>query len=142
MPSSNPFDSSVLCILSDIHQLAAMNVISIKEVINTIDSGAPFSCKVVSYDRKRKRGGTIKIIDEGRVARNDQIGSSPFTSGTGSERPLTKMEQLEAAKKKAPRHKKNYTRNVIILQEGMDTSLIEKIHPPLIIAFNGKQVLV
>jgi hypothetical protein len=37
-----------------------------------------------------------------------------------------------------PNHQWHYTRNIRLLSQGMATESIIKIHPPLIIEFNGQ----
>jgi hypothetical protein len=58
-------------------------------------------------------------------------------------RPATKAETavLDIGKKYQPNHQPNYTRNVRLTSAGTPTSIIKKIHPPLLIEFNGKIVV-
>ena len=51
-----------------------------------------------------------------------------------------KAQQLAMAKRN-PRHRRWYTRNICLLQNGVLTSIIRKIHPPLILEFNGQIVV-
>ncbi len=111
-----------------------MQTITVKEILEYLETGAACSMRVIAYDRKRKRGGHIKDIDEAKLLQ--------AKTRVKNARGATKMEQLKKSTKRSARHRKNFTRNLVILQDGFETSLIEKIHPPLIIQFNGKKVLV
>ena len=110
-----------------------MEVITIKEVLASMSTGNPFSLSYVTYDRSRKKGGQIKHVEEAELVMRQTIEG----------RPLTKKEASITAptKKKNPNHSENYTRNIRILQDGQATSLIKKIHPPLILTFNQLQVV-
>ena len=102
-----------------------------------MESGQAFSLKVVAYNRQRKKGGDIKEYAEAILVR-------PTNEGEGNGRPPTRLEQLRkelAACKRDPRHRKWYTRNIRILQNGFPTSIIRTIHPPLVIEFNGQKVV-
>lgn len=114
-----------------------MEIITIRQMLRAMETGAPFSCTVVSYDRRRRKGGQIIEYGEARLLREDE------EKQAAGARPLTKQEKLAAALKetKTPRHGKWYTRNIRILQDGHPTSLIKKIHPPLVVFFNHKQVV-
>lgn len=102
-----------------------MNVLSFRQVRQHIDSGKPFTATVVKYDRKRKTGGAIWEI-EAQLAKEKP-----------NKRPQTKREHLRGAIHNNYAH---YTRNVRMLMDGLETSLIRKIHVPLIIKFNGCDV--
>lgn len=111
-------------------------MITLREIIDHIDSGEPFSCKVVSYDEKRKKGGSIIEYDELRVLRPEEA----LKEQKG--RPKTETEKLKAELyniKRNPHHKKHFTRNCRIYQQGHPVSLIRKIHVALIIEFNGEK---
>lgn len=58
------------------------------------------------------------------------------------ERPMTALERrltgIEDAERRNPNHQQHYTRNIRILQRGQPTEMEVKIHPPLIIEFNGE----
>ena len=103
-----------------------------------MESGKSFSCKVVSYDRKRKKGGVVLHYPEAELVK-----ASDADKEDSLQRMPTKMEQqhlqIEAIKRN-PHHKKWYTRNIRILQDGFPTAIIKTIHPPLLIEFNGQNV--
>lgn len=109
-------------------------IITLKEVRDIIASGEHFSCVAVSFDKKRRTGGEFIEIIEGVIAKKD---SDEF-----AERSLTKIErEIFEIKTKSPNHYLNHTRNVAICVDGYVTNVIKKIHPPLIIKFNGKNVV-
>jgi len=111
-----------------------------RKLLEYMDSGKIFSCKVVTYDKNRKKGGTIVEYSEAK-----QLGA-----GEGEhipeQRPPTRIEAKRSPNKpgtkRNPNHRKYYTRNIVIYQNGVETAIKRKIHPPLIVEFNGKEVLV
>jgi len=110
-------------------------MITIKNILSYMESGKPFSLTLISYDRKRKKGGQKISYPEAILVQKEQKQTN---------RTLTKIEQQKqqlAKLKKNPNHRKWYTRNIRILQDGHHTSLIKCIHPPLIIEFNGEKVV-
>lgn len=112
-------------------------MISIPEILKHLESGKPFSCRVISFDQKRGTGGKIKFYEEAKLVQKEEVP----TEKAG--RPLTAFEQKQAkieVLKKNPNHRKWYTRNIRILHNGLETMEIKKIHPPLIIEFNGQKV--
>ena len=103
-----------------------------------MDSGATFSMKVVAYDRRRKKGGEIIEYSEAELARKNK--EIELVLGQRAMTPIeVKKQQLLASRD--PHHKKWYTRNIRVLQNGHPTSLIKKIHPPLVLEFNGQKVV-
>lgn len=103
-----------------------------------METGEVFSCKVVSYDRKRKKGGEIMEYAEAILVQNTKK-ESKARPKTLREQQVERLTEI----KKAPNHREWYTRNIQLLQNGHPTSLIKKIHPPLIVEFNGdKEVTV
>lgn len=124
-------DYSVLFFPAFSRQFCSM--ISIKKLLEYMESGQVFSMEVVAYDRTRKQGGQIKEYPEAVLVKREQAGQT--------ERALTKMEMVNTgARKKGANHKKHYTRNIRILQNGHPTGIIKKIHPPLILKFNDQTV--
>jgi hypothetical protein len=117
-----------------------MDVISIKELLAEMETGKPFSVKVISYDRKRKRGGKILHYSEAILINKEEEFVNLHRGQTNQEKKEAMLSDL--AMPKDPRHRIHYTRNIRILQNGFPTSLIKKIHPPLIIEFNSKKVVV
>lgn len=112
-------------------------MITQREILAYMQSGKPFSCKVVALDIKRKTGGNVIEYPEVRLAKLEE--KEP------ADRPPTHTEQLQDKLQKLqknPKHKKHFTRNIQILQDGYPTSIIKKIHVPLIIEFNGEKDIV
>ena len=106
------------------------NIITIKEMLQHIHSGKPFSMIVVSYDRNRKRGGSLKTYLEARLLRR---GDQEKAKGR-------KLTPVEGGSKKS-RQNELYTRTILLMQNGQDTSLKRDIHPPLVFKFNNKTVV-
>lgn len=104
-------------------------------------SGAVFSLRVVSYDKRRKdKTGQVREYAEAVLVWGE---ASPNPS-KGGERALTALEKslLSAAPpveiERNPNHAAHYTRNIRVLVDGQPTEAIVKIHPALIIEFNGQ----
>lgn len=115
--------------------------ISISEVLEYLHSGKPFvNMKVVTYDHfRRDRSGKILHIPEGVL-----LWGKPKTGKEPGERDLTEAERAAIAgtetpllEKRNPNHRKWYTRNIRQFVGGQPTESIIKIHPALIIEFNG-----
>jgi len=99
-----------------------------------MNSGQVFTCKVVSYDQKRKTGGEI---NEYRAILMQAEKQGPNL------RPMTPREKLksESKDKRNPKHKQWYTRNIrIVTHDNYETTMVRKIHIPLIIEFNNQTV--
>lgn len=113
-------------------------MISTKEMLETMKNGKPFSMVVICYDRRRKSGGQIKEYPEAILVKKSDGNDLQLS------RPQTKMEQKAAyldELKKNPNHSKWYTRNIRLLQEGQPVGIINTIHPPLVVEFNGQKVV-
>ena len=109
--------------------------ITLIEMLRQMQTGAIFSCVVVSYDKKRKTGGKIIEYHQARLF-------DPQMEQTAT-RAATEMEQLRAQLRdgKRPNHGKHFTRNIQLMQDGHSTSEVRKIHPPLVDSFNGQTVI-
>ena len=114
-------------------------MISIRECLEIMHSGAVFSLVAVSYDKRRKD----------RCGRRLEYDEAQLVWGDGTKKDLVKGEREPTALEKSfmapviinnrnPNHAWHYTRNIRILSSGMATEAIVKIHPPLIIEFNGQ----
>ena len=102
-------------------------------------SGAVFSLTVVKYDKRRKdRCGGLLQYDEAQLMWGDEKPKNIVTS----ERQPTELEKSLMSPvidmRRKPNHGAHYTRNIRILSSGLATEAIVKIHPPLIIMFNGQ----
>lgn len=121
-------------------------MITIGKCLEWMHSGKPFSLTAVSYDERRPaKCGRVLVYPEAVLVWGN--GGSDRTNGTAAERPMTALEaklSMPAASDKAsagkrnPGHSEWYTRNIRELQDGAPTAIIRKIHPPLIIEFNGE----
>lgn len=116
-----------------------MSTIRIKEMLAVMETGQPFSLTFVTYDRKRKKGGEIRTYDEAVLCQ------STTTTTSKNNRPMTRMEQMEAFLheepiKRNPNHQQHYTRNIQLLQQGHPTAIRKKIHPLLVTKFNEMTV--
>lgn len=105
-------------------------MITTKDILEEMKTGNIFSCRVVTYDRKRKTGGKILEIHQAVLVQKEE-----------RDRPMTNIEQKQLQKKRGANHRKHYTRNIKLCVDGIPTEQIVKIHPPLILEFNGKDVL-
>lgn len=114
-----------------------MEIITIKQCLRVIETGEPFTATSVAYDRQRKKGGQIKEIEAIFLVRQKQ----PAVDGLRSPTEMEKKKQQLAEVKRNPNHKKWYTRNVALAVNGVASSEIRTIHPPLFLTFNGKKVV-
>lgn len=116
-----------------------MEQITVKDMLSEMEAGLPFSMTVVSYNARHKEGGKVMQYGEA-VLLAEQPREEAGASGRQPTQAESWAERKEAAKRKAPAHRKWYTRNIRVLQDGHPTSIIRKIHPPLVVIFNGKTV--
>ncbi len=114
-------------------------MISIKQCLEIMHSGAEFSLKVVQFDsrRKEKRGKVLEVPCAVLVWGD---GGNDRTKG---ERAPTDLEKALMGggvdtSRKSPNHQAHYTRNIRMVVAGLKTESIVKIHPVLIIEFNGQ----
>jgi len=108
-------------------------MITFRQISDYLASGQPFTCKVVSYDRKRKQGGKVNDYEAKLLQREEK------STGRGR----TRIEELRetAASGRDPNHRRWYTRNIQLLVDGHPTAVVKKIHIPLIVEFNGQPVV-
>lgn len=108
-------------------------MIPIRECLKLMHSGAVFSATVVKFDRRRRdKCGPVLEIQEGQLLWATTESNTP-------QRGATKREaSAQIAFKRDPEHGLNYSRNVRLLAGGRETESIVKIHPLLIIRFNGQ----
>ncbi len=96
--------------------------------------------EIWTYDRKRKKGGTVEEM----VC---QLATGREIPDNIQGRALTEVEKIQFGPDdvdddnlnvtRKPNHSEWYTRNVRIMANGHPTSVLFKIHPPLIKSFNG-----
>lgn len=106
-------------------------VITLKEAVELIDRGEIFSCTVCSYDEKRKH-------KNGRQLHYTQVRAASAKGERGPSRQLTEQEKLRT---RAQNHQPHHTRNVVLLQDGIPTSITRKIHLPLLEVVNGRPIV-
>lgn len=115
-----------------------MSEITIKDCLKRLESGETVDLEVWQYDRKRKKGGDVDSFSCQLLTGIEQQ--------TVVGRHLTEAEKIAAGPddvdddahiSRKPNHTDWYTRNVRIVVNGHPTSVIRKIHPPLIKSLNG-----
>jgi hypothetical protein len=90
--------------------------------LKIIESGEIFSCKVVSFDAARKKGGEIKSYSQLMTSKGDPI-------------------EIKPTKSVAQNHFNNSTRNCSVCADGQPTSMVRKIHIFLLLEVNGQKVM-
>jgi len=116
-------------------------MITLRECLEVMHSGAVFSLRVVTFDRRRaaKCGKIIEYPEASLVwgdGGNDRSRKAVAERApTALERALSGMDDMD---KRDPQHANWYTRNIRLHQQGAPTEAIKKIHPALIIEFNGE----
>lgn len=118
-----------------------MEVLSMKECLKKMDDGEVFSVKWVTYNRQKKTGGRLEECLEARLKQKSFRKPTPETEAKIAER--NKHRKTKYASDwtlKNPQHRKWFTRNIEVMFDGHATGQILKLHPPLIIEFNGKTV--
>jgi hypothetical protein len=114
-----------------------------RDMLAYMETGKAFSLSCVSYDRKRKTGGKVVQYAEAiLVQAKKEAKANARRSLTPTEKRDIEARTAHQGPSKNPHHRKFYTRNIRILQDGHPTSIQRKIHPPLVIEFNGKRVIV
>ena len=118
-----------------------VGMISIRQCLAIMHAGDKFSLKVVQYDRRRKekRGKVLEVLCAELVW--GEGGKDKITKK--GERPPTELEKALSGASAAiagrnPDHSQHYTRNIRVIVDGLKTEVIYKIHPALIIEFNGQ----
>lgn len=114
-------------------------MISIKQALEKMHAGEQFSLKVVQWDkrRKEKRGKLLEVAcaelvwGDGGNEKKERMERQP----TPLERALMGGNSID---KRDPNHGAHYTRNIRVIIDGHQTEILYKIHPLLIIEFNGQ----
>jgi hypothetical protein len=115
----------------------AESSITVREMLAFMETGALFSVQGVTYNRRAKKGG-------GKIYEYLECMLAQAVPGQKLDRPATLKEDANQRVKHTrnnPNHGMWYTRNIIICQNGHPTTMIRKIHPPLVVYFNGKIVV-
>lgn len=119
-------------------------MITIRECLEHMHAGEVFRLKVVSFDKKRPvRCGIVHEYPEAVLMWATAPDGSESAKAMPGERPMTELEKRligadAAAIARRPHHADHYTRNIRLLMHGQPTEAVVKIHPPLIIEFNGE----
>jgi len=117
-----------------------MDIITVREMLADMKLGEIFTIQGITYNRKERSGG--EPYDYPECILLDAEESITPSTGDPRGRPLTTIEQgPPPLPKRNANHTLWYTRNVRICQAGQPTSIIRKIHPPLITIYNGKTVV-
>lgn len=111
--------------------------ISIRQMLIRMESGEIGTFRVVKYNRRLGTGGDILVIKQGFLQKKDRdMGKAIRKELAQDTQPMT-----PTAISKNPRHYINYTRNLHILENGRPTNRMIKIHPSLILNYNGLKVV-
>jgi len=113
---------------------------TIKEMLAEFKTGNTFSLVCVSYNRKKKSGGKLITYEEAQLLQKAQRPEEPQRAATALEEKRTAVQEALAVTKN-PSHREWYTRNIRILQDGVPTTIVRKIHPALVIKFNNQPVV-
>ena len=106
---------------------SSTSVITLTEVLKTMDNGAPFSITYVTADRKKRTGG--QLMTHAQAQKIAHLADLPAN--------ILKANRISLANAKNPNHYTNSTRNIYIPR----TREVRKLHIKLIVAFNGHTVL-
>lgn len=118
------------------------NYITERDMLEVMETGRAFSCLAVSYDVKRKTGGKVLHYPEAvLVQASKEAKANARRTLTPAEQRAMEARNAAGGTPRNPHHRRFYTRNIRILQDGQPTMIQRKVHPPLIIEFNGKRVL-
>jgi hypothetical protein len=109
-----------------------MAQITVKDMLEEMELGQPFSLQYVTFDMRRRKGGRIITHHEARLLQKDD--QKATRARTKMEDDIERAALIKAGRD--PRHMKWYTRNIVLLQDGVPTSVVLKIHPPLVLLFN------
>lgn len=132
----------------------SINLISVRQMLSEMETGVPFRIKGVTYNRKQRSGGEVYEFEAQLIQAEEGVKHNPRTD---PQRPLTHTEQhpygrpyvvapnrptMGAPRSTTnPNHLQWFTRNVAICQNGQRTSIIRKVHIPLVVYYNGKIVV-
>jgi hypothetical protein len=112
-----------------IQSLSAAPPIFLKDVLDEMAKGEPFSMTFVTYDGKRKRMGELIEVESAKCTWKEK-------SAEGSKNKAPEGNTEVVVKTRQPNHWENATRNIVI-----NGTQIRKVHIRLITKFNGKTVI-
>jgi len=98
--------------------------ITIKEMLEYMDSGRPFDLSYVTADRRRGTGGQLLSATRARK------------TGTAARDGQKLTASVVSAAARNPQHAEHFTRNIVLRDR-----TVKKIHPDLVTKFNGRVVL-
>lgn len=105
-----------------------MDRITFEDALALIDTGKCVSLSYVSFDKKRKTGGKLKVLNEAVV-------TNPKSERRNTSQPGTKSSKV------SPNNKENSTRNFYKCINGKPTNSIRKVHVILMLEINGMQIM-
>ena len=122
------------------------NLITVRQMLSEMETGAIFHIRGVHFNRTKKTGGEVyeyqAILlrgDNNPLAPAQQDGLVPNPGE--HDRPLTAAETKTVYERRNPNHSQFFTRNVAVCQNGQRTTMIRKIAIPLVVYYNGKIVV-
>ena len=113
-----------------------MEQITVRDMIRYMESGAAFSLIYITFDDRRNKGGKVLAFREAMLLQH-----SPRQGERQATTKEAKQEELKNLRKD-PHHGRWYTRNIRLLVNGFPSSVVKKIHPPLVVVFNHQIVVV
>lgn len=116
-------------------------MITIRDCLAKLHAGEVCNLVVVTYDKRRRdKCGRVLHYPECQLVWGESSEQKPLHVADRQPTPLEKrLSGLSTADfGKKPNHGEHYTRNIRVLQQGMSTEMVVKIHPALIIQFNGQ----
>lgn len=121
------------------------NLITVRQMLSEMETGAIFHIRGVHYSRTKKTGGEVyeyqAILLRGDNNPGDRTGDPSWSPPPGEQRPLTAAETKTVYDRRNPNHSQFFTRNVAVCQNGQRTTMIRKIAIPLVVYYNGKIVV-
>jgi hypothetical protein len=113
------------------------NIITVADCLKYMETGAVFSAKWVTFDKKRRTGGDFSEVLEASLLKRE----NPEKSGSTPRARTAREQSLDEATRRPANHSEHYTRNIQLHTAGQATEIIKKLHPPLLVEFNGKIVV-
>lgn len=99
----------------------------LKDVLDDMLKGQPFSISFVTYDGKRKRMGDLIEVEKATCTWREKPEKKTTTVANNGAKPVRTRQ---------PNHWENATRNIVI-----NGTQVRKVHIRLITMFNGKNVI-
>ena len=119
--------------------------ITIADCLKELETGKIVHLGVWTYDRKRGKGGELDTFECQLITGLEKPHAVMGRLLTDAEMLLSGPDDFDDDNalhhSKKPNHYEWYTRNVRIVVNGHPTSIIRKIHPPLIARFDGMKTV-